>query len=53
MDTIWNVAYGVDKDMQNDMDNEYFYVCEKHFNDASKFKPIVYISGLLTCVDHR
>jgi hypothetical protein len=36
MDTIWNVAFGVDKNMQNDMENEYFYKCEKIFANSSK-----------------
>jgi hypothetical protein len=39
MDTIWNVAFGVDTDMQNDMDNEYFYRCEKQFEITNKRQP--------------
>ncbi len=31
MDTIWNVAFGVDIDLQNDLNNDYFDKCEIMF----------------------
>lgn len=31
MDSLWNGAFGVDIDIQNDLDNEYFHKCEANF----------------------
>ena len=35
MDTIWNCAFGVDIDLQNNPDNEYFKKCEQIFSEAT------------------
>ena len=45
MDTIWNCAYGIDIDLQNNPDNEYFHASEKVFSDAVKFKVLNHLSG--------
>ncbi len=37
MDTIWNCAFGLDIDLQNDLDNEYFYKSEALFSIAFDF----------------
>lgn len=38
MDMIWNCAYGMDMDLQNNPDNEYFHASEQVFKEATKFK---------------
>jgi len=34
MDSIWNCAFGVDIDVQNNPNNEYFYQCERAFSNT-------------------
>ena len=45
MDSIWSCAYGVDLDVQNNPDNEYFIAAEKVFKDGTKFKLFNYLSS--------
>ena len=45
MDTIWNCAFGVDIDVQNNPDNEYFTKCEKLFSNTSKINFLMYLGG--------
>ncbi len=45
MDTIWNVAFGVDKDVQNDMKNEYFYKAEEAFSSSADFGPLMFLAS--------
>ena len=37
MDTIWQAAYGVDIDIQNNHENFYYSQSEKIFRDAGNF----------------
>lgn len=37
MDTIWNTAFGIDINMQNNPNNPYFNKCESHFSSAVHF----------------
>jgi hypothetical protein len=34
MDSIWNCAFGIDIDIQNNPNNEYFYQCERVFSNS-------------------
>ncbi len=36
MDTIWNCAFGIDIDIQNNPENEYFTKCETVFSNTEK-----------------
>ena len=36
MDTIWNCAFGVDIDIQNNPNNDYFTKCESAFSNSWK-----------------
>ena len=36
MDTIWNCAFGIDIDIQNNPENEYFTKCEKVFSNTEQ-----------------
>ena len=45
MDTIWNVAFGVDIDIQNNPNNEYFTKAEKVFENLANISSAAYISG--------
>lgn len=45
MDTIWNCAYGLDIDMQNDSNNRYFKNCENLFAMLSKFNLPIFLSS--------
>ncbi len=47
MDTIWNVAYGVDVDIQNDMNNPYFDNSEWVFVQTFQKKPIFLLASIL------
>jgi hypothetical protein len=38
MDTIWNCAFGIDIDVQNNPENEYFTKCEKVFANTEKLE---------------
>lgn len=42
MDTIWNCAFGVDIDLQNNPENEYFNRCEKVFKDVGDMNILSY-----------
>lgn len=43
MDTIWNCAFGIDIDLQNNPDNPYFHKCENHFKIAAEFSLPLYL----------
>jgi hypothetical protein len=43
MDTIFNVAFGLDMDLQNKPDNPYFHKCERHFQIAAEFPFIMHL----------
>jgi len=46
MDTIWNAAFGVDIDIQNNkQENFYFTQCEQLFADLSNFGFVHYFSS--------
>jgi hypothetical protein len=45
MDTIWNAAFGIDIDVQNNPDNEYFTKCEKVFTDADDPNIFQFLGG--------
>jgi hypothetical protein len=34
MDSIWNCAFGIDIDLQNNPNNEYFFQCERAFSNT-------------------
>ena len=38
MDTIWNTAFGVDIDLQNNPENIYFQKCELVFKETGEFR---------------
>jgi hypothetical protein len=44
MDSIWNCAFGLDIDLQNNPDNEYFTRCEEVFSNNLRF-PIYFKLG--------
>ena len=44
MDTIWNCAFGVDIDVQNHPDNEYFKRSETVFRNTADLTPIMYLT---------
>ena len=46
MDTIWNSAFGVDIDIQNNPENEYFDKCEKVFGNTSNLRAHHYIGSI-------
>jgi hypothetical protein len=49
MDTIWNVAYGIDSEIQEDKQNDYFDQSEQLFKVASAPKhPILLFASNLT-----
>lgn len=45
MDTIWNCAFGVDIDFQNNPDNAYYHKCEKVFKQGLKLTVFNYIGS--------
>ena len=47
MDSIWNCAFGVDIDMQNDTDNEYFVKCESIFRSTVVLDTFARFGGFL------
>ena len=47
MDTLWNCTYGMDIDVQNNPQNEYFHAAEKVFIEAHQFKVFKFLSGFL------
>lgn len=46
MDTLWNCTYGIDINVQNKPNNEYFKASEKIFSDAFKFKFLKILSSI-------
>ena len=47
MDTIWNCAFGLDIDVQNQPDNEYFTNCELVFSNSWKLNLPSYLGSNL------
>ncbi len=45
MDTIWNCAFGIDIDIQNNPDNEYFTKCENVFSNAENLDFFSYLGS--------
>jgi hypothetical protein len=45
MDTIWNCAFGIDIDIQNNPENEYFTKCEKVFSNTEKQNLFTFLSS--------
>ncbi len=43
MDTIWNCAFGLDIDVQNQPNNDYFTKCEQVFSNSWKFNFPMYL----------
>ncbi len=48
MDTIWNCAFGVDLDMQNNPSNEYYEMAEKFFNDVAEPNFLIYFGSMMS-----
>nr|QVK45580.1 cytochrome P450 [Brachionus paranguensis] len=44
MDSLWKCTYGIDMNIQNKPDNEYFEASEQVFSDAYKFKLLKILS---------
>jgi len=51
MDTIWNCAFGLDIDLQNDLDNIYFKKSEAIFSNLVNFNPLFWLSVLFHELD--
>lgn len=47
MDTIWNCAFGIDTDLQNDLNNQYFYRAEQIFKRSADLNFPMYLGGNL------
>jgi hypothetical protein len=47
MDTIWNCAFGLDIDVQNQPDNEYFTNCELVFSNTWKLDFRRYLGSII------
>ena len=45
MDTIWNCAFGLDNDLQNDLDNIYYNRSEAVFTMTTKFNLFFFLSS--------
>ncbi len=45
MDTIWNCAFGLDIDLQNNPNNEYFKNSEKVFQMTNSFSLPIFFSS--------
>ena len=45
MDSIWNSAFGLDIDCQNNPENQYFTRTSKFIQSTSKMNPTFFISG--------
>lgn len=43
MDSIWNCAFGVDIDLQNNHENLYYHKCEKVFKQGLEFRLLNYL----------
>jgi hypothetical protein len=46
MDTIWNCAFGLDIDVQNNPDNKYFTSCELVFSNSWKLNFQSYLGSI-------
>lgn len=53
MDTIWKCAFGIDIDIQNNPDNEYFTKCERVFSDAENLQFSSYLGSKYFKNHHR
>nr|QEV83799.1 cytochrome P450 [Brachionus rotundiformis] len=51
MDSLWKCTYGIDINIQNKSDDEYFEASEKVFSDAFKFKILKILSILFPELD--
>jgi hypothetical protein len=47
MDTLWSCSYGLDIDVQNDSENEYFHAAEKVFSEAHRLKTLNFLSSII------
>lgn len=47
MDTIWNCAFGVDIQVQDNPDNEYFVKCEQFFKEIGSDNILNFIGSNL------
>ena len=45
MDSLWNTAYGIDADILNNSNNEYFNKCETMFIQMTEFNMFMYLGG--------
>ena len=45
MDSIWNCAFGVDIEMQNNTNNQYFIKCEQVFQQQHQMHAIFYMGS--------
>ena len=46
LDTIWNCAFGLDIDLQNNPHNDYYAASEQVFADATKLNILAYASSM-------
>jgi hypothetical protein len=49
MDSIWNCAFGVDIDLQNNLsgpDNMYYHKCEKVFKQGTELVFVNYLGSI-------
>lgn len=46
MDSIWNCAFGLDIDLQNNPNNEYFNKCEQVFRNMAEFNIFMFLGGM-------
>jgi hypothetical protein len=47
MDTIWNCAFGLDIDIQNNRENEYFKNCEAIFQNNADLSFRLFLGSIL------
>jgi cytochrome P450 len=52
MDTIWSCAFGVDTDMQNNIDNPYLVHSQQVFDEVHSVKILVLLSLFITELNH-
>jgi hypothetical protein len=45
MDTIWNCAFGIDTDTQNELNNQYYEKSEKVFRNSVDFTMPLYLGS--------
>jgi hypothetical protein len=46
MDCLWNCAYGIDMDFQNNPSNNYFRRCEIIFRQMDSFNVFMYLGSI-------